>query len=157
HLVRLDAPLTPTFELIVAAKDAPRIWQALTASGETLVGSEAVEMMRIAGGIPAYGQDISDRDLPQETCQERALDFSKGCYIGQEIVERIRSRGHVHRQFTGFRFEGEAPQPGAKVEAGGMEAGLITSVARLPRPEGTEAVGLGYLRREAMETQLTAG
>jgi len=51
--------------------------------------------------VPLYGQDIRERDLPQETEQQRALNFNKGCYIGQEIVERIRSRGKVHRKFTG--------------------------------------------------------
>ena len=59
-------------------------------------------MQRIVAGIPLYGVDIRERDLPQETEQMRALNFNKGCYVGQEIVERIRSRGNVHRKFTGF-------------------------------------------------------
>ena len=66
------------------------------------MGTTALNYLRIAEGIPQYGQDIRERDLPQETEQERALHFTKGCYIGQEIVERIRSRGAVHRKFTGF-------------------------------------------------------
>ena len=66
------------------------------------MGSEALEMQRIVAGIPLYGVDIRERDLPQETEQMRALNFNKGCYVGQEIVERIRSRGNVHRKFTGF-------------------------------------------------------
>ena len=61
-----------------------------------------------SAGIPLYGVDIRERDLPQETEQMRALNFNKGCYVGQEIVERIRSRGNVHRKFTGFVLEGSA-------------------------------------------------
>ncbi len=59
--------------------------------------------------FPNYGQDIRDRDLPQETEQMQALTFTKGCYIGQEIVERIRARGQVHRKFTGFVFGEHVP------------------------------------------------
>ena len=71
-------------------------------------------MQRIVSGIPRYGVDIRERDLPQETEQARALNFNKGCYIGQEIVERIRSRGAVHRKFTGFVMEGAVPRAPAR-------------------------------------------
>jgi len=123
------------------------MWEALASAGATPVGAEVLEMWRIADGIPRYGVDIRERDLPQESGQEHALNFKKGCYIGQEIVERIRSRGGVHRRFTGFSFEGPAsPPPGTKIEREGREVGEITSVAILPPGK---AVGLGYLRREA--------
>jgi folate-binding protein YgfZ len=126
---------------------AGAMWEALAAAGATPVGAEALEMWRIASGIPRYGVDIRERDLPQETGQEQALSFTKGCYIGQEIVERIRSRGAVHRNFTGFRFEGRTPPaPGTRIEREGRELGEITSVTVLP---SGRAIGLGYLRREA--------
>ena len=113
------------------------------------IGSETLEMLRVASGIPLYGVDIRDRDLPQETEQMRALNFNKGCYVGQEIVERIRSRGNVHRKFSGFIFEGEAQiAAGEKVIAGEKEVGEITSVATLPLPAGEQSVALGYIRRE---------
>ena len=112
------------------------------------MGSAALELLRITAGIPRYGQDIHDRDLPQETGQQRALSFTKGCYIGQEIVERIRSRGSVHRQFTGFEIDGPLPAPGTKLQAGGKEAGEITSSAYLPLDDRERAVALGYIRRE---------
>jgi folate-binding protein YgfZ len=128
-------------------ENACAIWEALAAAGATPVGAGVLELWRIAAGIPRYGIDIRERDLPQETGQEQALNFTKGCYIGQEIVERIRSRGAVHRGFTGFRFVGPAPPaPGTKIERDGREVGEITSVAVLP---SGQAVGLGYLRREA--------
>ena len=125
--------------------NAGAMWEALAAAGATPVGAEALETWRIACGVPRYGVDIRERDLPQETGQEQALNFSKGCYIGQEIVERIRSRGGVHRQLAGFSFAGQAPPAGSKIERDGRELGEITSVALLP---SGEAMGLGYLRRE---------
>jgi folate-binding protein YgfZ len=127
-------------------ESACAMWEALAEAGASPVGAEALELWRIAAGIPRYGVDIRERDLPQETGQEHALNFSKGCYIGQEIVERIRSRGAVHRRFTGFSFAGPAPAAGTKIERDGRELGEITSVAALP---SGQAVGLGYLRREA--------
>ena len=156
-LVRLDAPVAPRFEIIAPANSVAQIWNALVKAGALPVGSETLELMRIFSGVPALRMDIRDRDLPQETAQMRALSFTKGCYIGQEIVERIRSRGQVHRQFTGFMFEGELPQPGAKIEAQGKEVGEITSTAMLPLQEGGIAAGLGYIRREAMDAELTSG
>jgi folate-binding protein YgfZ len=164
-LVRADNPAVESYEIRVGgdgteenvtAKDtkesAGEIAGALARAGAAAVSEEAWELMRIAAGIPRYGADIRERDLPQETEQLRALNFNKGCYIGQEIVERIRSRGNVHRTFTGFEFQDEAlPEPGAKVVANGKEVGEITSAAVLPFPEGERRVALGYIRREAAE------
>jgi len=135
------------FMIWLSPENAGGVWEALAAAGATPVGAEALEMWRITAGIPRYGIDIRERDLPQETSQEQALNFTKGCYIGQEIVERIRARGGVHRRFTGFNFDHQAPPPaGTKIEREGREVGEITSVAVLP---SGKAVGLGYLRREA--------
>jgi folate-binding protein YgfZ len=108
-------------------------------------------------GTPLYGTDIRDRELPQETGQTRALHFAKGCYLGQEIVERIRSRGNVHRTFSGFRLDGELPVAGAALEADSKQVGELTSVAAIPLPEelgGTVQLGLGYIRREALDRGL---
>ena len=134
------------FMIWLSPDNAGAVWEALVAAGATPAGAEAFEMWRIAAGIPRYGVDIRERDLPQETGQEQALNFSKGCYIGQEIVERIRSRGGVHRRLIGFIFAGPAPAAGTRIEREGRELGEITSVATLP---SGQAVGLGYLRREA--------
>ena len=87
--------------------------------------------------------------MPQETEQARALNFNKGCYVGQEIVERIRSRGAVHRKFSGFVVEGVAPiAPKTRVLTGEKDVGEITSVASLHLPGGEKTVALGYIRRE---------
>jgi folate-binding protein YgfZ len=136
-----------SYELWVAPAEVRKTWDALIAHGATPVGHEALELHRILSGIPLYGVDIRERDLPQETEQARALNFNKGCYVGQEIVERIRSRGAVHRKFTAFVAEGDANiAPGNKISAGEKEVGEITSVAHLPGASKT--VALGYIRRE---------
>jgi folate-binding protein YgfZ len=143
-----DVP-NESYEIWLAPKDVLKTWQALIAAGATPVGSEALEMQRIAAGVPLYGVDIRERDLPQETEQMHALNFSKGCYVGQEIVERIRSRGNVHRTFTGFLIDGAASvRAGEKIQAGDKEVGEITSVAVLPVQGGERTAALGYIRRE---------
>jgi folate-binding protein YgfZ len=128
--------------------------------GATPVSSEALEALRILEGTPRYGIDIRNNetahDLPQETGQTRALHFSKGCYLGQEIVERIRSRGNVHRTFSGFSLTGALPEPGAVLTAEGKPVGELTSVAAIPLPESSTQpahivqLALGYVRREAL-------
>jgi folate-binding protein YgfZ len=148
-----------SYEIWLAPGEARKLWDALLEAGATAVGAEALETHRILSGVPLYGVDIRERELPQETEQARALSFTKGCYIGQEIVERIRARGNVHRMFTGFVVEnGELVVPGAKIVArdaaavdpvaGTKEVGEVTSVAFVPGEPG-RSVALGYIRREA--------
>jgi folate-binding protein YgfZ len=134
------------YEIWLAADNVRQLWDALLAAGATAIGSDALELERIAAGIPAYGVDIRERDLPQETEQARALNFNKGCYVGQEIVERIRSRGSVHRKFSGFLLD-EALPVGSKISAGGKDVGEITSVAA-ESLSGGKIIALGYIRRE---------
>jgi folate-binding protein YgfZ len=159
-LVRDDNPRVQSFELWVAPRISENVFHALEKAGAKPIGEAALELLRIAAGIPRYGIDIRERDLPQETEQERALNFSKGCYVGQEIVERIRSRGQVRRKFTGFEVEGELPAPGTKLQMDGKDLGEITSSASLPSIDGGERrVALGYIRREAATPgkQVSAG
>ena len=147
-VARNTHPRMDGYEVWLAAEQADRVWDALTSAGATPVGSDALEMYRIARGVPRYGVDLRERDLAQETGQEHALSFIKGCYIGQEIVERVRARGNVHRTFIGFEVHGEPPPPGTKVRANDKDAGEITSAARVPFPGGDRTLALGYLRRE---------
>ncbi len=132
------------------------LWGALVKAGAQPAGTAALNLFRISRAIPQFGQDIRERDLPQETGQMRALSFTKGCYLGQEIVERIRSRGAVHRNFTAFAVDGPMPEPGTKIQAEGKEVGEITSSAVLPLPRGDRKLALGYLRREATGKKLQA-
>ncbi len=147
-LVRCDNPSVESFELWLGPANVTSLWDALVKANARPVGTSALDLLRIAAGIPRYGQDIRERDLPQETEQHRALHFTKGCYIGQEIVERIRSRGSVHRKFTGFEMDGPLPAPGTKIQVDGKDVGEITSAASLPIASGERRVALGYIRRE---------
>lgn len=147
-VVRSVLPAMDGYEFWSTPASLEKVWDALVSSGATPVGSDAVELYRISRGIPRYGVDLRERDLPQETGQQHVLNFAKGCYVGQEIVERIRSRGNVHRIFVGFEVEGEPPALGSKVVADGKDAGEITSAAQLPFPGGERTLALGYIRRE---------
>jgi len=110
----------------VARKDS--VLANLAVAGAMEATGEDAEASRIMHFKPRYGHDITDRSLPQETQQMGAVHFQKGCYLGQEIVERVRSRGHVNRLLMGFTGESEhAPEPGSKVAYGGKEDGEVTS------------------------------
>ncbi len=116
--VRIHGPAERKEELI----------QTLEAAGAIAASPEDAEMVRLEHFQPRFGVDIKESTLPQETQQTQALHFQKGCYLGQEIIERIRSRGHVNRLLMGFRMEGTtAPEAGTRVFAGGKEAGEVTS------------------------------
>ncbi len=151
-VLRTDNATVAGYEVWINPASAEELNHALVTAGAHPVGAEAVDLVRIACGVPRYGQDIRERDLPQETGQSRALNFTKGCYVGQEIVERIRSRGNVHRTFTGFDIQGALPPVGTKIVAEDKEVGEITSAASLPSGD----VALGYIRREAATKELTA-
>lgn len=137
-----------TYEIWLAPAAAIELWAALREAGAKPIGTDALERFRVYVGVPKYGKDIRERDLPQETGQMHAISFTAGCYIGQEIVERIRSRGNVHRQLTGFVLDAPV-HVGAKVVAAEKEVGEITSVSDVPLPSGTKHLALGYMRKEA--------
>jgi folate-binding protein YgfZ len=156
-LLRSGEEARESWQVWVAPENLGELWKALVEAGATAAGAAALNLFRISRGIPQFAVDIRERDLPQETGQARALNFTKGCYLGQEIVERIRSRGAVHRQFTAFAVEGPLPEPGAKILAEEKEVGEITSSAVLPLSNGERSIALGYLRREAAGKNLQAG
>jgi len=148
-----------SYEIWVSLEHLPRFWQALVSAGAVPAGTQALEWLRILNGVPRYGQDITERYLPQETGQMRALHFVKGCYIGQEIVERIRARALLHRSFAGLQVHGAAPAVGATISADGKKLGEITTAATIPLAEGERSVALGYIRKESSEpgTQVQVG
>jgi folate-binding protein YgfZ len=116
-------------------------------------GWNAFEMARIEAGIPRYGIDFTEVNLPQETeLQDEAVSFSKGCYIGQEVIARIRTYGQVAKALRLLRLANEtqnAVEAGSKLFNGGREVGYITSSGLSPK-YGAE-VGLGYVRKECNE------
>jgi aminomethyltransferase len=154
-VIHAYSPLVPRFEVWAEGDDAASTVAAITSAVEMAdaVGcpGDAVEYLRMLEGTPRYGVDIRDRELPQETNQTRALHFAKGCYLGQEIVERIRSRGNVHRAFQAFELTEDLPAAGVALELDGKVVGELTSVMSVPLADGAVQLGLGYIRREALE------
>jgi folate-binding protein YgfZ len=158
RLFRSYGTVVPHYTLWVAIEQIPTLWQTLLAAGVTPVGAASLETLRIVEGIPAYGIDIQSRDLAQETGQDRALSFTKGCYLGQEIVERIRSRGQVHRHLRALELTPndplEIPSAGAELRIAGSPAdakpaGALTSVATLQLNGAHRIFAIGMIRAEA--------
>ena len=109
-----------------------------------------LETLRVEAGIPIYGCDMTDETIPMEANLGEALSYSKGCYIGQEVIARIDARGHINRQLTGLLLAGETlPEHGAKIVSPEREVGWITSTVYSPARQ--QNVALGYIRREVWE------
>ena len=153
-LLHSYSPLVPRFELWADPATIATLSQTIQQAGANSISESTLEALRLLEGTPRYGTDIRDKELPQETAQTRALHFSKGCYLGQEIVERIRSRGQVKNTLTALRLEGELPPVGTALEADGKRVGEITSAVIIPLSTGPVQLALGYVRREALERNL---
>jgi aminomethyltransferase len=136
HGVRIYGPIRHKDEATAAIEGA----------GAIAASQQDAETVRIENFVPRYGCDITEHTLPQETQQMHALHFQKGCYLGQEIVERIRSRGHVNRLLMGFRIESDStpPAPGTKLMLEGKPAGEVTSSAAA----NGAVFGLAYVRTQ---------
>jgi len=143
------------FDLFVPADSlgavADKLLAAAKAIGGRAVGWNAFEVARIEAGIPRFGADMDETNLPQECgIEARAISYNKGCYIGQEVLNRIHSMGHVNRELCGLRLADDLkslPAKGDKLFQGEKEVGYITSAVRSPRFRANLA--LGYVRREA--------
>jgi aminomethyltransferase len=132
------------FRILCPADAAGDLIRALESVGATPATAEDARVVRVENGKPRYGEDIGDTTLPQETRQMHAVSFSKGCYIGQEIVERIRARGHVNRKLERIELEGaDPPPPGTVIEAGGKPAEITSSTYS---PYAGRVVALAYVR-----------
>ncbi|HUV69639.1 MAG TPA: hypothetical protein VMW15_08255 [Terracidiphilus sp.] len=150
RILRGYGVLAPHYELWTPSAKLEKVWSCLRAAGAVQVGSASLEKLGIAEAIPSYGVDMAEGDLPQETSQMRALHFNKGCYLGQEIVERIRSRGNVHRHLRPLELTGPVPDSGTELfQEDGKPVGKITSAAALPLARGARVFALGMVRAEA--------
>jgi folate-binding protein YgfZ len=145
---RDDAVVVATdtgFDLVVEAGAAAALVDALTAAGAAPVSPEAVEVVRIEHGRPRYGIDMSDENLPGEAgIVDRAVSFTKGCYVGQEPVARMFHKGHPNRHLRALLLSVPVV-PGTVVTAGDKEVGRVTSAGVSP-VHGP--IALGILRRE---------
>jgi folate-binding protein YgfZ len=134
-----------------------RLLEAARAAGGGPAGYLALSALRIEQGIPWFGYDFDERHIPHEAgLQNTHISYTKGCYTGQEIVERVRSRGQVNRLRVGLKFRvAELPGPGAALLARGTETGYVTRAAFSPALGCP--IGMGYVRRESSSpgTKLT--
>jgi folate-binding protein YgfZ len=121
--------------------------------GARWIGSQALEILRVEAGIPRYGSDMTEDNLLLETGLERAVSFQKGCYLGQEVVERIRSRGHVNRRLAGIVLDGDScPAAADPVHADHKEIGKITS--SVFSPFLNHPIALGYVHRDYLKPEI---
>ncbi len=133
----------PALDLLLAPPEAEALRAALVAEGAAALDADALEALRILGGVARWGADMDGSRLPMEAGLTRAaISFTKGCYTGQEVVLRATARGHLQRGLVQLALPPGAG-PGAPLTAGGPEVGTVTSA--IDTPEGR--VGLGYLRR----------
>ena len=135
------------FEIALPESEASALWLAVRELGDEgarPVGRDVSEVLRVEAGVPEHGAELTGNELPQEARLEGAIDFEKGCYLGQETVSRIHYRGHVNRLLCGLRLTAGIV-PGATLSSGGRDAGNVTSTA-ISDLHGP--IGLGYVRRE---------
>jgi folate-binding protein YgfZ len=119
----------------------------LIAAGAEMCQMETLDIVRVEAGFPFYGRDITEENLPQEVHRnERAISFTKGCYLGQETVARIDALGHVNRTLAGLRWDvAEIPPTGQELIVAGRVVGQITSAVWSPRYDSP--LSLAYLRQ----------
>lgn len=134
------------FDLLVDADHAIGLWESLQAEGAKPVGYEALEILRIEAGLPRYGVDMDETNVVTETGLDDAVSYTKGCYVGQEIIARIKYRGHVAKKLSGLLLAEETrADAGAVIKAtDGKDIGRITSVTYSPHLG--RAIALGYLK-----------
>lgn len=137
---------TDGWSIWCAPGDAPAILEALGEAGAVSVGWQAVERLRMETGRPLYGVDFGDDTFPQETGLEDAVSYTKGCYLGQEVVARIHYRGGVQRHLRRLRLSGPA-EVGADLWLDGKKVGTLTSAS--PSLSGDELLGLAIVHRRA--------
>lgn len=140
-------------EFVVEREKLAALWQVLLEAVRKhqggAMGYTALSGRRLAQGVPWFGYDFGEKQIPHEAGLENShISYTKGCYTGQEIVERVRSRGHVNRQRVSLFFAGDdVPEAGAALTAEGKEVGYVTRAARIWDPP--RVIGMGYVRREA--------
>lgn len=147
-VVRIDQLGVPGFCLYVDRAQEAQLLSALRAHGARDVDPAAIEAARIEAGYPLYGVDMNETTIPLEAgVEERAISFTKGCYVGQEIIIRVlhRGGGRVARKLVGLRIDGAVPPVGAALFGGGKEIGQVTSAAISP---DLGAIALGYVHRD---------
>ena len=156
-----DGERPPTYQLICSDRDAAdRLRETLESAGAVSVSAATAEALRIAGGQPAHGSEMNDTYNPLEAGLIGAIDFHKGCYIGQEVIARLDTYHKVQKYLVKLRFQSDGVNaseaastlPGARLnDAAGDAMGLVTSATVVPTENGADLIGLGYVRTRAVE------
>ncbi len=133
------------FDLVVGVEDAQAIWEALVTAGARPVGHDALEVLRIEAGRPRYGQDMDENTVVTEALED-SVSYTKGCYVGQEIIARIKYRGHVAKKLTGFAFDRlvSLDREATVRSVDGKDVGRITSTTSSPYLGHT--IAMGYVK-----------
>lgn len=160
-LLRATHSAADGYDLIVSNAHADKLWQELRSAGARPVGYDAWETLRVEAGVPRYGQDMDDATVVTETNLDEAVSYTKGCYVGQEIIARIKYRGHVAKKLRGLLFD-ESFKPDAStaiISSDDKEIGRVTSTAHSPYLG--RRIALGYVKYEYIsagtEVKLTDG
>lgn len=148
HLMRRNFTGEVGFQISLPKDQAPSLWEAFVQAGAEPFGQDALEILRVEAAIPQFGKDTSSEVIPLEAGLTFGISREKGCYIGQEIIERISSRGHTNRRLAPLKLTGTfVPPTGAELEFNGKKVGTVSSVTF--SPELGQPVGMGYVRKEA--------
>ena len=147
-LIRMDLGPLLSFQLVTPVSDADATWNVLSDSGAVPVGMMAWEALRIKAGVPVYGREMGESYNPLEAGLIGAIDFEKGCYIGQEVIARLDTYDKVQKVLVSLKPLYAAPiKEGDSLTDNGTRVGAITSLARMPGDQ--ELVSLGYVRMKA--------
>lgn len=140
----------PGYEIACATEAVAEVWDLLMDAGElTPVGFETLETLRIEAGVPRFGVELSEKRIPLETGLEHAISFTKGCYLGQEIIARLDTRGEPARLLRTLVFEGgAAPEIGADVEVDASSRAVGEVVSSIWSPELNTSIALAYVKRK---------
>lgn len=151
HVIRATHTAEDGFDIFTSASNAASLLDAFLAQGAQAVGADALEILRIEAGIPRFGVDMDETNVVLEAVSDDAVSFTKGCYVGQEIIARIHWRGHVAKKLAGLSFDDHA-----EVKSGdpvttpdGKEIGRITSLTFSPRLN--HSIALGYVKYDYLK------
>jgi folate-binding protein YgfZ len=149
-VVRATSTGETGFDLIIPRSHLLNIAQQLTEAGKGFsgawIGEDAHNILRVEAGIPRYGVDFTEDNLLLEVGLDQAVSFTKGCYLGQEVVERIRSRGHVNKKLVGLTFEGQESANRGDILFADKPVGTITSAVHSPALG--QPIALGYVHKD---------
>ena len=153
--IRREAwPGAASYSILLATLDAPSVLELLKSMGVTPAGFDAFEALRVESGVPRFDADFDERRFPQEVGLDDTISYTKGCYLGQEVVARIHYRGHVNHELRALRGgASKLPQAGAVVELDGETVGEVGSAVFSHRLGAV--VGLAVLHRKAIERGTT--